>query len=92
MVYIEIRCIVCKSDNIKKYGKQSNGVQRYRCDNKKCSRKTFILQYQQRGKDLEIKKQVIDMAMNGSGMRDTARVLRISRNTVASELKKNRTV
>ena len=29
-----------------------------------------------------------DMAVNGSGMRDTARVLKISRNTVTQELKK----
>jgi transposase-like protein len=28
------------------------------------------------------------MAVNGSGMRDTARVLKISRNTVTQELKK----
>ena len=30
------------------------------------------------------------MALNGSGIRDTARVLKISPNTVMSELKKTR--
>ena len=29
-----------------------------------------------------IKKQVVEMAINGSGIRDTARVLHINKNTV----------
>jgi len=37
----------------------------------------------------EIKEQIIDMALNGSGIRDTARVLGISTDTVLNELKKN---
>jgi len=36
----------------------------------------------------EIKNQMIDMAINGSGIRDTARVLEISPTTVINELKK----
>ena len=32
--------------------------------------------------------QIIDMAMNASGIRDTARVLKISFTTVINELKK----
>jgi transposase-like protein len=36
----------------------------------------------------EIKQQIIDMALNGSGIRDTARVLGISPNTVINEIKK----
>ncbi|WP_425326528.1 IS1-like element transposase [Spirosoma utsteinense] len=35
-----------------------------------------------------IKERVIDMALNGSGIRDTARVLKINMNTVMSTLKK----
>jgi transposase-like protein len=35
-----------------------------------------------------VKQQITDMAVNGSGMRDPARVLKISRNTVTEELKK----
>ena len=38
----------------------------------------------------EVKQQMIDMAINGSGMRDTARVLKISRQTLANELKKRK--
>jgi transposase-like protein len=36
----------------------------------------------------EIKQQVIDMSLNGSGIRDTARVLKISPTTVVNALKK----
>ena len=36
----------------------------------------------------EIRRQVVDMALNGSGVRDTARVLRISPTTVIAMLKK----
>ena len=36
----------------------------------------------------EVKQQIIDMAMNASGIRDTARVLHVSPTTVIKELKK----
>jgi len=36
----------------------------------------------------EIRRQVVGMALNGSGIRDTARVLRISPTTVIAVLKK----
>ena len=36
----------------------------------------------------EVKQQIVDMAVNGSGIRDTARVLKISPTTVIEALKK----
>ena len=36
-----------------------------------------------------MKQQICDMAMNGSGIRDTARVLGVSQTTVINTLKKN---
>ncbi|MCY7394120.1 MAG: hypothetical protein LH647_22275 [Leptolyngbyaceae cyanobacterium CAN_BIN12] len=36
----------------------------------------------------EVKQQIVYMAVNGSGIRDTARVLKISPTTVIEELKK----
>jgi transposase-like protein len=54
-----------------------------------CCHRTFIQQYTYRSYLSEVKQQITDMAMNGSGMRDTARVLKISRNTVTAVLKKN---
>jgi insertion element IS1 protein InsB len=35
-----------------------------------------------------VKQQIVEMAMNASGIRDTARVLRVSPTTVIKELKK----
>jgi transposase-like protein len=37
-----------------------------------------------------IKEKIIDMATNASGIRDTARVLGIDKNTVISQLKKRK--
>jgi len=39
-----------------------------------------------------VKQHIIDMSLNASGVRDTARVLRISTDTVLSELKKKEVV
>ena len=35
-----------------------------------------------------LKEQIVEMAMNASGIRDTVRVLHVSTNTVMTELKK----
>ena len=40
------------------------------------------------GHSAEVKQQIVDMAMNASGIRDTARVLHVSPTTVIKELKK----
>ena len=45
--------------------------------------------YQDRGRVPEVRSQVVDLAINGSGIRDTARVLRISPTTVIGVLKKS---
>jgi len=65
-----------------------SGKQRYRCRNADCSRRSFIRDYSYRGYLAEVKQQISDMAVNGSGIRDTARVLKISPTTVIEELKK----
>jgi len=71
-----------------KAGKQANGAQRYQCQNEQCERRIFLLHYQDRGRLPEVRRQVVDMALNGSGIRDTARVLQISLTTVIDVLKK----
>jgi len=53
-------------------------------------RRIFLLQYQDRGRIPEIRRQVVNLALNGSGIRDTARVLRISPTTVIAILQKSR--
>src|SRR5919108_5931408 len=90
MVYVPVPCPHCQSTEVIKAGKQANGAQRYRCQNGQCERRIFLLQYQDRGRVPEVRRQVVDMALNGSGVRDTARVLRISPTTVIAILKKSR--
>jgi insertion element IS1 protein InsB len=71
-----------------KRGKTDTGQQRYRCQNQQCSQQSFMLVSIDKGRLPEIKQQVIEMSLNGSGVRDTARVLQISPTTVITELKK----
>jgi len=90
MVLVPVHCSVCGYDQISKRGKTELGKQRYLCQNPKCPVKTFILDYDYNGRLPEVKNKIIDMAMNGSGIRDTARVLEISPTTVINELKKRK--
>jgi transposase-like protein len=92
MAYISVLCPCCKGDNVVKRGKTGNGKQRYLCLTPHCVRKTFILDYTHQGHSPGIKEQIIDMAMNGSEVRDTARVLNISPGTVINEIKKKNPV
>ena len=90
MVTIPVQCPHCLSTDVIKAGKQANGTQRYQCQNEQCELRIFLLQYQDRGRVPEVRSQVVDMALNGSGVRETARVLRISPTTVIAILKKSR--
>ena len=86
--YLEIKCPHCKSNEIVKAGFTGQGKQRYCCKNTNCSTTTFLQTYSYRGYRPDIKTQIIDMAINGSGIRDTARVLKISQWLVMEEIKK----
>jgi len=88
MASIQVHCPNCDSINIVRFGTQPNGEQRYFCNNPDCDKKTFILNYQYKGRLPEIKQQIVNMALNGSGIRDTARVLEVSPTTVIEVLKK----
>jgi transposase-like protein len=88
MVTVPIKCPYCRGLDVIKAGKQPNGTQRYRCQNAVCSRTIFQLHYSDQGRLTETKRRIIEMACNGSGIRDTARVLGISTDTVLNALKK----
>lgn len=91
MAHVAVYCPVCNCDEVVKRGKTEDGKQRYECRRSECPNKTFILNYEYKACVLGTKKLIIDMAMNGSGIRDTSRVLGISQNTVISEIKKQET-
>jgi transposase-like protein len=88
MVLIPVLCPHCQSAQVIKGGMTTAGTQRYRCHNAGCPRYSFVLTPSYHGHMPEIKEQIVDMALNGSGIRDTARVLKISPTTVISALKK----
>jgi transposase-like protein len=83
-----VHCPSCDGTQIAKHGKSAAGKQRYKCCNSNCTRQSFIRDYTYQGYLPMIKQQISDMAVNGSGIRDTARVLKISPTTVIEELKK----
>ena len=87
MVLVPIKCLHCGSTDVIRYGQASNEKQRFLCRHEGCG-KTFIQEYSDKGRLPEIKQRIVDMALNGSGVRDTARVLDISTDTVINELKK----
>ena len=80
-----------QSDQIVKRGKTARGTQRYLCQNTLCAKGSFLLDYCNRGCLPEVKHMIIDMRLNASGVRDTARSLHICPNTVLRELKKKET-
>ena len=87
-VSIALTCPGCQSTDIVKNGRSKQEKQRYRCFNNECPRYTFILDYEHHGRDPKVKQKIGEMAVSGSGIRDTARVLSISTHTVMKELKK----
>jgi len=90
MVQITIKCPKCSSDDIVRHGKNKNNIQVYRCRNKACEKSRFQLEYKNKACYPETDKKIIQMAINGSGIRDTAEVLEISTSTVIDRLKKKR--
>ncbi len=80
----DIECRYCGGINVIFKGKQ-NGHQVCRC--KDCNR-NFQLSYSYNAYKPEVREQIEKLAHNGSGTRDTARVLGISKNTVTANLKK----
>jgi transposase-like protein len=89
MITQVLHCPYCHGIDIVRHGTSPEGKQRYRF--RQCLEgrgRTFLLEYAYAGQSPAIKEQIVDMAMNASGMRDTARVLHVSPTTVMKELKK----
>jgi transposase-like protein len=79
MITQVLHCPYCQSTDIVRHGTTSEGEQRYRCRACRLGRgRTFLLVYPYAGLSPEVKQQTVEMAMNASGIRDTARVARES--------------
>jgi transposase-like protein len=88
MVLIPVKCPFCESENVVKYGKTKNGKQQYYCRNNECSHGKFSEQYTYNACNPKIKGQIYDLTVNGNGTRAISRILKISKDTVTSTLKK----
>ena len=91
MIIQVLHCPYCQETDIVRHGMSAEGKQRYWC--RACLEgrgRTFLLEYSYAGHSPEVKQQIVDMALNASGIRDTARVLHVSSTTVITELKKRR--
>ena len=88
MAMKEVECPYCGSKEVSLYGKNSTERQRYLCRNRACNHKTFQLEYKNNACRPGTKEKIVEMTMNGSGTRDTGRILNISPNTVTNVLKK----
>jgi transposase-like protein len=88
MITQVVHCPYCRGTDIVRHGPTPEGKQRYWCRACPDRGRTFLLEYAYAGQSPAIKRQIVEMAMNASGIRDTARVLHVSPTTVLKELKK----
>ena len=89
MIIQVLHCPHCQGTDIVRHGQTRQGKQRDRCREQRCAGRTCLLDYASPGQSPEVKRQIVDRAMNASGMRDTARVLHVSPNTVIKALKQS---
>lgn len=81
----EIKCPHCLCNDLVKNGLSRNKTQRWYCNH--CKR-SFQLDYSYNAHKPGIKQQIDQQTLNSSGVRDIARNLKISPNTVCNHLKK----
>jgi insertion element IS1 protein InsB len=92
MTFLSGRCPHGQSAQIVKRGKPGCGTQRYLGQSTTCATGSVLLDYRYQGRLPAVNHQIIAMSLNASGVRDTARVLRISTDTVFSEIRKKEAV
>jgi transposase-like protein len=85
MILQVLHCPHCHGTDIVRHGKTRQGKQRYRCRAQRCAGRTFLLDYSYLGQSPAVKHQSVEMALKARGIRDTARVLHVSTNTVMTE-------
>ena len=88
MIIQVLHCPNCQGTDVVRHVQTRQGKQRYRCRELRCAGRTFLLDYSYRGQSPAVKEQIVEMALHASGIRDTARVLHVSTNTVMAERKK----
>ena len=90
MAEAAIKCPHCQSEAVVKYGKTSNGKERFRCQQRPEGGRTFVRSYVYPGCLPTVKQQLVDMTRKGRGSREIARVLHVGPKTGMREVKKRR--
>jgi len=89
MALVHVHCPQCHRIDVVPYGLQANGTQRYRCNHLARARTIFLRQDQDEGRLPAVKQHIVAMTLNGSGVRDIVRALRVSAATVIN-VRKNK--
>src|SRR5262249_29618014 len=63
-----VRCPHCQSAAVVKYGKASNGKERFRCQQSEQCGRTCLRSYAYPGCLPTVKQQIVEMTLNGSGI------------------------
>lgn len=77
----------CHNTEVVKNGKSAAGKQRYRYQNFACLKRISLSPTALR-RTRQVKQQIVEMILNGSGVRGMVRVLYVSATSVIEELKK----
>ena len=86
MVLEPVICPVCRRPaTVYRHGNATGGAQRCRCT---ACRRTFQLRYRHQVHEPGVRAKITGLALNGSGTRDTKRVLGSGPQTVTGKLKK----
>jgi len=83
----DINCPECTGSNIAKNGKTAKGEQRYICRDETCGAKSFKLEYTYNGWKTGIGDKILTARTDGSGIREIARELGVSKQKVQEMLK-----
>ncbi|CSI64800.1 Iso-IS1 ORF2 [Shigella sonnei] len=70
MATVTVHCPRCHSDEVYRHGRSCSRHERFRC--RSCKR-VFQLTYSYEARKPGVKEQIVEMAHNGAGGRDTAR-------------------
>ena len=89
-----LSCVICpdcqSDESVVKNGKSTAGKQGLLSRSKISQGRSFGLNQSGFGRLACVQQQIVEMTLNGSGMRDIARVLQVSTRTVIAESKKSR--
>lgn len=91
-VLLTVLCPDCHSSDIIRHNKSPEGKQRYLCCEPRLPPPHFCPEYRKQRRTRLVLHQIVEMTLNGSGVRDIARVLHVSPATVIRELKKKRPI